>query len=108
MASPWTSTVVEHREGRARARYMTNKNRPSVVAPARGLNVLPLRLDQTFHNQGGANGTLPIARSCRVRPGMPPALRSLPAERSAALGKRPGPRDAALPLVREPIRVDQD
>lgn len=77
----------------------------SEVTLVRGLNLFALCLDQIFNNQGGAHGTLPMAG---VRLEMLTALWSLRAERTAVLGKQSGPREAARPLVREPIRVEQD
>lgn len=74
-------------------------SRLSAVTLAPGSNVFSLRSDQTFIGQGGANHTPPTAGGGRVGAEMLPALRSL--------GKRPGPGEAALPLVSEPIRVEQ-
>lgn len=74
-------------------------SRLSAVTLAPGSNVFPLRSDQTFIGQGGANHTPPTAGGGGVGTEMLPAPRSL--------GKRPGPGEAALPLVSEPIRVEQ-
>lgn len=43
----------------------------------------------------------------RVRSEILRALVVAPSGRTSALSKRPGPREVALPLVREPIRMDQ-